>query len=174
MDSQVLAAMAKWPNVPAVFGWLRLDARGQWWIREERLSHDGMVAFFNRNYSRDALGRYYVQNGPQKVFVSLDAAPLVARLQDGRWQTLPCDDDVQAREAFMTEDGQLFIEIAGELAVVDDRDLPGIAAAGLAGWDGDITRLPSSLQLAEHPLPLSRHSLDELWRRYGVVARPQA
>ncbi|BBF86772.1 hypothetical protein DLM_3175 [Aquitalea magnusonii] len=174
MDSQVLAAMARWPNVPAVFGWLRLDARGQWWIREERLSHEGMVAFFNRNYSRDAQGRYYVQNGPQKVFVSLDAAPLVARFAEGRWQTLPCDDDVQARAAFMTEQGQLFIEIAGELAVVDDRDLADIAAAGLPGWDGDLARLPDTLQLPGHPLPLGRHTLAELWQRYGVVAHPHA
>ncbi len=174
MDTQVLAAMAKWPNVPAVFGWLRLDGRGQWWIRDERLSHEGMVAFFNRNYSRDAQGRYYVQNGPQKVFVSLDAAPLVARLVDGAWQTLPCDDDVQARAAFMTPEGQLFIEIAGELAVVDDRDLAAVAAAGLAEWDGDTARLPATLQLDSHPLPLSLHTLPALWQRYGVVTRPQA
>ncbi|MCZ7563234.1 MAG: DUF2946 family protein [Burkholderiales bacterium] len=25
--------MQKWPNVPNVFGWLRLDPRGNWWIR---------------------------------------------------------------------------------------------------------------------------------------------
>ncbi|MGB3277244.1 MAG: DUF2946 family protein, partial [Castellaniella sp.] len=30
MDDQVLAAMARWPNVPAVHGWLSLTARGQW------------------------------------------------------------------------------------------------------------------------------------------------
>jgi len=174
MDTQVLAAMAKWPNVPAVFGWLRLDARGQWWIREDRLAHEGMVAFFNRNYSRDAHGRYYVQNGPQKVFVSLDAAPLVARLERGVWQTLPCDDDVPARAAFMTPEGQLFIEIGGELAVVDDRDLAAIAAAGLPGWDGEMSHLPTTLQLEGHPLPLALCSQEALWQRYGVVRRPQA
>ncbi|HMN64893.1 MAG TPA: DUF2946 family protein, partial [Burkholderiaceae bacterium] len=30
MDEQVLHAMARWPDVPAVWGWLRLDRRGRW------------------------------------------------------------------------------------------------------------------------------------------------
>lgn len=47
MDAQVIAAMAKWPDVAAVFGWLRLDARGHWWLRDERLSHEAMNAFFS-------------------------------------------------------------------------------------------------------------------------------
>ena len=34
MDDIVKQAMAKWPNVPACYGWLALDARGQWWLRD--------------------------------------------------------------------------------------------------------------------------------------------
>jgi len=30
MDSDVLAAMARWPDVPDAYGWLSLDARGRW------------------------------------------------------------------------------------------------------------------------------------------------
>ena len=36
MDEMVRQAMAKWPNVPACYGWLGLDARGQWYMRDER------------------------------------------------------------------------------------------------------------------------------------------
>jgi len=32
MDEIVKAAIAKWPNVPHCYGWLALDARGQWRI----------------------------------------------------------------------------------------------------------------------------------------------
>ncbi|HET8728586.1 MAG TPA: DUF2946 family protein, partial [Alphaproteobacteria bacterium] len=32
MDESVLRAMTKWPNVPAVYGWLQLDQRGNWLI----------------------------------------------------------------------------------------------------------------------------------------------
>ena len=34
MDEIVKKAMAKWPNVPACSGWLGLDARGQWYMRD--------------------------------------------------------------------------------------------------------------------------------------------
>ena len=34
MDDIVKQAMAKWPNVPACSGWLGLDARGQWYLRD--------------------------------------------------------------------------------------------------------------------------------------------
>ena len=91
--------------------------------QDERLQHEAMVEFFGRNYSRDGLGRCYV-HGPQKVYVTLDAAPLVARRTPSGWSTLPYDDDVPARAAWLTPEGMLLIEIGGELAAVDDRDLP--------------------------------------------------
>ena len=34
MDDIVKQAMAKWPNVPACYGWLGLDGRGQWFLRD--------------------------------------------------------------------------------------------------------------------------------------------
>ena len=34
MDDIVRQAMAKWPNVPHAYGWLGLDARGNWWLRD--------------------------------------------------------------------------------------------------------------------------------------------
>ena len=36
MDEIVRAAIAKWPNVPHCYGWLALDARGNWRMRDER------------------------------------------------------------------------------------------------------------------------------------------
>src|SRR3990170_3644456 len=33
IDDIVIRAMAKWPNVPVVYGWLALDRRGQWSIK---------------------------------------------------------------------------------------------------------------------------------------------
>jgi hypothetical protein len=32
----VKAALAKWPNVPDCYGWLGLDARGNWYMRDEQ------------------------------------------------------------------------------------------------------------------------------------------
>ena len=34
MDEIVKQAMAKWPHVPHCYGWLGLDARGDWYLRD--------------------------------------------------------------------------------------------------------------------------------------------
>lgn len=87
--------MLRWPNVPAVCGWLRLDQRGHWYLidrhapgfderadRGSRIEHRGLIEFIERNYAGDESGRWYFQNGPQRVFVDLDLAPLVLRVVD--------------------------------------------------------------------------------------------
>ena len=94
MDEMVKAALKKWPNVPACVGWLALDARGEWYMRDDRVQaagafpqvkgsvirHDKLREFIGRNYESDARGRWFFQNGPQQVFVELEAAPWVWRL----------------------------------------------------------------------------------------------
>jgi hypothetical protein len=104
MDDIVKQALAKWPNVPDCRGWLGLDARGQWWMRDDRcqaiggfasgrqgakgslLQHDKLIAFIGRNYEampegHALAGQWYFQNGPQRVFVELEATPWVFRVQ---------------------------------------------------------------------------------------------
>src|SRR5919204_365486 len=78
MDPLVARAMAKWPNVPAVYGWLALDRRGNWLIRStsttqpfERITNAALREFIARNYEADSAGRWYFQNGPQRVYVTI-------------------------------------------------------------------------------------------------------
>jgi len=50
MDQTVLRSLAKWPEVPAVYGWLALDRRGNWLLREsaaQRFGRIGNAAFAN-------------------------------------------------------------------------------------------------------------------------------
>ncbi len=99
MDPIVEAALKKWPNVPHCYGWLALDARGDWYMRDERIQqagpfprvkgsrieHDKLLAFIGRNYAADARGAWFFQNGPQRVYVELECTPWIWRLQpDGR------------------------------------------------------------------------------------------
>ncbi|MCB2036849.1 MAG: DUF2946 family protein, partial [Ottowia sp.] len=90
MDDMVLKAMAKWPNVPHCYGWLGLDARGNWWLRDaaaqaagafaggaagakgSRLDHAGLIDFIGRNYGHDDASQWFFQNGPQRVYVELE------------------------------------------------------------------------------------------------------
>jgi len=44
MDEMVEAALRKWPNVPACYGWLGLDARGSWWMRDAAAQAAGPFA----------------------------------------------------------------------------------------------------------------------------------
>ena len=77
MDAVVAQAMAKWPDVPAVYGWLSLDRRGNWLIKGERITNAALRDFIARNYEADDEGRWYFQNGPQRVYASLAYTPLV-------------------------------------------------------------------------------------------------
>jgi len=80
MDPIVIQAMAKWPSVPNVFGWLSLDRRGAWLIKGDRIANTGVTEFIGRNYAEDDQGRWFFQNGPQRVFVKLECTPLVVRV----------------------------------------------------------------------------------------------
>jgi hypothetical protein len=83
MDDIVAQAMARWPDVPAVYGWLRLDRRGRWLVKDEPIGHRPTVEFIGRNYLCDAHGRHYFQNGPQRVFVDIDHFPHVLHIEGG-------------------------------------------------------------------------------------------
>ena len=86
MDDIVKQAMAKWPEVPNVYGWLALDRRGQWRLKGDVVSNSQIATFINRNYEHDSEGRWFFQNGPQRVFVTLDYTPYVYRIV---WQAEP-------------------------------------------------------------------------------------
>lgn len=80
MDETVLAAMARWPDVPHVYGWLSLTARGQWRMRGEPIANAAIRDFIGRNYGCDEDGRWFFQNGPQRVYVTLELTPWVYRV----------------------------------------------------------------------------------------------
>jgi Protein of unknown function (DUF2946) len=145
MDDQVLAAMARWPNVPAMYGWLRLDARGNWHLIQRDLpnfdetlhgkgspiTNPAIVEFIWRNYSRDDQGNYYWQNGPQRVFVSLERGPRVVRLAQS--DTLHLFDTVgtavqEIRRALLGDDGAVYLDTEIGPVSVDDRHLDRLAA----------------------------------------------
>ncbi|WP_440995772.1 DUF2946 family protein [Arhodomonas sp. SL1] len=77
MDESVRRAMARWPNVPALYGWLYLDRRGCWWINGELIERTAIIDFIGRNYVVDERGRWYFQNGPQRGYVDLEYTPWI-------------------------------------------------------------------------------------------------
>lgn len=85
MDDLVEKALARWPNVPAIAGWLKLSMQGDWLLTGPvpeglSISHPRILNFMARNYGCEPDGRFYFQNGPQKVYVSLAYTPWVYRI----------------------------------------------------------------------------------------------
>lgn len=139
MDQSVLDAIARWPNVPAVYGWLSLSARGAWRLHplgDAQLGGDGtgiantqILGFIGRNYACEPDGRWFFQNGPQRVYVRLDAAPFVVHLRpDGN--ALVTQNDITIKTVthwFADDQGQLYAQTDLGPARIDDRDLLGLA-----------------------------------------------
>jgi hypothetical protein len=128
MDQIVLRAMVKWPNVPAVFGWLALDRRGQWRLRGERIVNPMMIDFIQRNYARDDSGRWFFQNGPQRVFVKLDYAPWVLRVADAALVTHTGLMVERVEGAWCDESGVLLLKFEDGVGTIDDRDAEIVAS----------------------------------------------
>jgi hypothetical protein len=156
MDDIVKAALKKWPNVPNCYDWLALDARGDWYMRDDRIQaqgpfpqvkgsrilHDKLKEFICRNYEADEQGAWFFQNGPQRVYLWLEAAPWVIGIQADatasngfRLEThtgLPITD-VQA--CYQDEHGRVFLRFERGLGVVRSMDMLAAADAIEAlGW----------------------------------------
>ena len=141
MDDLVRQAMAKWPHVPDCYGWLGLDSRGQWHMRDDRvqalgsfqsgvpgakgsvLRHDKLIEFIHRNYEPDAQGCWYFQNGPQRVYVELESAPLIWRVSsDGTVQS-HTGHTAQVQACLLDEEGHLYLNTARGLGLVHSLDV---------------------------------------------------
>lgn len=127
MDERVLKGMARWPNVPAAFGWLELDGRGTWRIKGERIRNAALAEFINRNYEQDDIGRWFFQNGPQRVYVSLHTTPYIVRaaIASGTVQlTTHTHRRVESVQSVWIDDqGRLILGFDNTAGVIDDRDL---------------------------------------------------
>ncbi|MDP3924436.1 MAG: DUF2946 family protein [Hydrogenophaga sp.] len=169
MDDIVKAAMAKWPNVPHCYGWLGLDARGQWFMRDDptqaagpfacepgetcttakgsRLQHDKLIEFIHRNYACDESGCWFFQNGPQRVYVELEIAPYIWRLQpDGRILAHTGQPGGEVQLCWLDELGRLYLRTERGLGLVHTSDMDLAAQAVDAGrWvpqDVEFVQLP--------------------------------
>ena len=137
MDDIVKQALAKWPNVPDCYGWLGLDARGRWFMRDDAaqaagdfpqsrgswLRHEKLIDFIGRNYESDDEGRWFFQNGPQRVYVELECTPWVWQvLPDYRLQSHTCLQ-TSAQECLLDEEGRLYIASPQGLGLVHSQDM---------------------------------------------------
>jgi hypothetical protein len=183
------SAMLRWPNVPACYGWLSLDRRGRWRLRGEAVTHAGLNDFLNRQYAHDEDGNYFVQNGPQRVFVELEYTPWILRLTAAdRIETHVGEVVSEFRSAAIDEEGNLLIEIADGIALLCDHDLPALRHC-LRLPNGEVADDASVLEAIEHAVtgatrlslawqgrcvPVLAVRRSEVPGRYGFMVSPQA
>ena len=179
MDDIVRQAIAKWPNVPACYGWLGLDARGNWYLRDDPaqaagpfssseggnaaskgslLQHDKLIDFIQRNYASDASGQWFFQNGPQRVYVELQATPWVWRVDaaPGFAVTAHTGQTARVQRCILDEEGRLYLETDLGFGLVHSLDMTLAADAVEQGlW------VPQDMQSGE------------LAVRFGYITSPQ-
>ena len=171
MDDLVKQAMVKWPNVPDCYGWLGLDVRGDWYMRDDqtqakgnfvqskgsRLTHEKLIAFIGRNYASDAQGQWYFQNGPQRVYVELEATPWVWRLQPDSSVQSHTGIPARMQRCIVDEHGRLYLDTEQGFGLVHTQDMLQAADLIEAGlW------VPQEVPTQELP------------KRFAYVRSPQA
>ncbi len=174
MDDIVRQAIAKWPHVPHCYGWLGLDARGGWYMRDDRvqaagpfaggtvvskgslLKHEKLIEFIHRNYEHDAQGCWFFQNGPQRVYVELEVAPFVWRIGSDFSVTAHTGRSARVQRCLLDELGRLFLDTDAGLGLVHTLDV-GVAAEAVEQglW------VPQDV------------AADTLATRFGFIASPQ-
>lgn len=191
MDDIVKAAMAKWPNVPAVYGWLELTSRGEWKIKGESIDNASIREFIGRNYTNDGCGNWFFQNGPQRVFVSLEATPIIYRLDEfGRLQAHTGALPRELRAAFADADGRLLLETELGPGLVDSQDTTRFSErlvdgnghvldeTSLARWnagDGEAFLKADGLHVADDgkgPIRVGHVDSHDWADTFGFVAQP--
>jgi hypothetical protein len=191
MDEIVKQALAKWPNVPHCTGWLLLDRRGTWRMRDEAaqargalgepIRHTALIAFINRNYESDPHGQWFFQNGPQRVYVELVYTPWIVRLAiDATSGALTLTDHTGqpfAPAAVYVDDdgGVLFASDASDtsaaprVAALHDHDLDLFSEHAELSADG----LSGKFDWRDgQALPLQSVARADVEARFGFVASP--
>ena len=174
MDDIVKQALLKWPNVLHCFGWLGLDARGNWYMRDDRaqaqgafasgvpgakgslLQHAKLIDFIQRNYAADSDGQWYFQNGPQPVYVELESTPWIWRVSGG-FQIAAHDGTAAIwRQCLVDDLGWLYCETNIGFGLVHTQDVAHAAEA-----------------IEQQLWTVTEVKRSELPQRYGYVCSPQ-
>ncbi|HEX4918519.1 MAG TPA: DUF2946 family protein [Limnobacter sp.] len=144
MDDLVEQALARWPNVPSISGWLKLTMQGQWLLTGPvptglTISNARILNFIARNYASETDGRYYFQNGPQKAYVDLEYTPWVYHMHElpGEGLMLWAHTGLVCWPTglYQDEEGRVLIQTELGIGLLHSADVP-LLVAGLCESQG--------------------------------------
>ena len=156
------------------------------------ITHRALNEFISRNYVCDSLGRYFFQNGPQRVFITLDATPWIARITpsaNGLELLTQCNNPIEASGALSDENGNIYIvgkvnqliyrqenkgsfaqEDCQTVALLHDHDLDHFSQ--LAKLHEEACSFGGSWKWQGKQLPLDPIHSEDLAARFQFIARP--
>jgi hypothetical protein len=127
------------------------------------LKHEKLIDFIQRNYGCDdssqseAKGQWFFQNGPQRVYVELEATPLIWRVNADLTVHAHTGEPARLQRCVLDEHGRLYLEAASGFGLVHTQDMGYAADAVEQGlW------VPEEVGASELPA------------RFGYVRSPQA
>lgn len=157
------------------------------------IDHVALNECICRNYAHDQAGRYFFQNGPQRVFIALAATPWIARMIPGEQHPqllTQCQSAMTPTSALSDEQGNIYIVGTVEQTVFESADqqqfsikvMPSVALL----HDHDLDQFSELAKLREEAcsfggswlwhgqqLPLDPIHSDELSQRFGFIKNPQ-
>ena len=163
MDDIVRQAIARWPNVPDCYGWLGLDARGDWYLRDEAaqalvfaggpvgargspIRHAKLIEFIGRNYEADAAGRWFSRTARSGSTWSWKP-PWVLRVTPELAVHTHTGRPVVPQGCLLDESGRLYLSWAGGLGVVHSQDMVHAVEAVESGSGSPRTAAPTHCRI---------------------------
>lgn len=158
------------------------------------IEHSALKEFISRNYACDNTGRYFFQNGPQRVFITLTYTPWVASIIPG--ENTPkiitqCQTEIDPSSALSDEHGNIYIaglitqsickdlrnqqfETANclSIALLHDHDLDQFSE--LAKLREEACSFGGSWNWQGKQLALDPIHSEELSKRFGFIKNPQS
>jgi hypothetical protein len=158
------------------------------------IRHQSLNEFISRNYARDTQGKYFFQNGPQRVFITLDATPWIVRMipsDQGVQLLTQCQSPLEPTAALSDENGNIYIvgnitqtvyeasdraqsklETTEGIALLHDHDLDLFSE--LATLKEEACSFGGSWNWHGKQLPLDPIHSSELANRFQFVPKPSA
>lgn len=156
------------------------------------IQHVALNEFISRNYAHDSLGRYFFQNGPQRVFITLDATPWVVRMipvEHGQKLLTQCGTEIIPEGALSDEKGNIYItgsisqshsdqvdslvftEVRSlSVALLHDHDLD--LFSGQSKVQEDACSFRGSWKWGDKDLPIEPINSTELSQRFHFIKVP--
>lgn len=157
------------------------------------IEHGALKEFIARNYACDSAGRYFFQNGPQRVFITLSAAPWIARIipgEDAPKIMTQCQTEINPTSALSDEQGNIYIagsiqqsickdletqefktEVCTGIALLHDHDLDQFSE--LAKLREEACSFGGSWNWQDKQLPLDPIHSTELSEQFGFIKDPK-